>query len=1176
MSKYIALSIAIALLLFSCERESKSAIVNRSLPVLIKLSGYIVPSDSILPPDTITIKIPTGIIAKESQASVLKTNQSVIPLSLKISKMSTTMRIIGEEETDLPKLITFEERRVITGVPKQVFVKEPLYKEINPGSFFYFSKGQGLLHDQIRALAQDTIGNIWIGTDRGLSRYDGKYFYHFTSNEGLPESLINALFIDSHQNLWISTYGKGVTKYDGKYFTNISTVDGLPHDLVNCIFEDKNGTIWFGTRKGLVKYDTGRLTVFTTSNGLSANDVRSIIEDNTGRMWLATYGGGISIFDGESFSTFSTKEGLIQDHISLLFVDSKMNIWISTAYMGIIKYDGRSLISYTTREGLGNNSIRSILEDRDGNMWFGNSNGNITKFDGSSMRVYGKSDGLVAEAMRSSLQDKNGNLWFGTRGSGLVRFEGRLFTHYTEQDGLSSSRISSISEDPYGKLWFGTYGGGINVLTERITNGVKRQYITPFTTDSGNKGKFVTSILEDNIGNLWVSTDNKGLVKYDGKKIYTYDKSIGLLDNMVINVNKDNSNNIWFSSARLGVSVIKGNKVITYSSKNGLSSNHIRSTLQDSRNNYWFGTSGGGVTKYDGKNFIHVNKKNGFFTDTINSIIEDNRGIIWMATHGEGVIRYDGETFIRYSEESGLKSNLALSILQDSKGNIWIGTRYGLHEIKKRVHEAIDSSRRSITINSYGIDEGFFGLECRKNAIAESKNGTIWIGTEDRLTAYHGGTTYGDDYSPSLQITKLQLFNEDVPWEKLYSNPDSTVIIGNGIKINGVRMSAISNWYALPQNLILSHRNNYITIHFIATTHTQIKSVRYQYKLEGLEKNWSTLSDKTEASYGNLKHGKYIFRVKSITGEGVESTESTFAFTIKPFFWETIYFRLGIIILIILLSYFFIKTRIRKANLKATLLDSEVLSLRKQLLLEEQESTIAKEERDKLFSIITHDFRRSINSFADASKSLSEVVTELEGKELKTISDKINSSWTKLTNMLDNVHQWSRIQQHKTIFNPEKIVINEIIQDDLRILTQIANEKEITITHSIPTLLKIDSDPRMFRIIMRNIISNAIKFTPRGGDIIIKIIGRKSNSVEITIEDTGIGMSEEIKHSLFDLNKETERYGTEGEPGTGLGLMICHSLVKQHLGSISVESEIKKGTKLIIILPKKQAIGVQQ
>jgi ligand-binding sensor domain-containing protein/signal transduction histidine kinase len=1149
MKQVLVYLFILSVTLVSCKRESAT---NEShlQPAILTIKGYVVPSDSVLPPDTTCIKIPNGVPVRMSPPFALSTNQSNIPLSLKISKMITTTRHIGAGEYKIPSVVQFNESKKMVGFPVRVQVKEPLYKEINPGSFFYYNTTQGLLHDQIRALAQDSIGNIWIGTDRGLSRYDGKDLYHFTENQGLVNELINVLFIDSKQNIWISTYEGGVTRYDGKYFTKISTQEGLPHELVNCIFEDRHNRIWFGTRRGLVMYEEDKLTIFTTENGLSANDVRSIIEDGSGKMWIATYGGGISIYDGDSFSVFTTKEGLIQDHISLLFRDSKNNIWISTAFMGIIKYDGRALTSYTTKEGLGNNSIRSILEDRDGNMWFGNSNGNLTRFDGSAMRVYGKSDGLVAEAIRSSLQDKNGNIWFGTRGAGLVRFEGRLFSHYTEQEGLTSARISNINEDHNGKLWISTFGGHINILTEGVSNSVKRQYIQHFGPESGFNNRFVFKTVTDSEGRIWIASDFNGLVMYNGSKLFNYDEKSGIPGKTVTLVETDNSGRIWLSTMRTGISLLDGDKLINYRIRNGISGNHLRSFLQDSKNNIWLGTAGGGVTKFDGKSFIHFNKKHGFFTDTINDIIEDNRGIIWMASVGSGLIRYDGESFIRYSEESGLKSNALSSIIQDRKGDLWIGTRYGLYQIKKRVLESIDTINRGISLNSYGVEQGFMGMECRKEALHEASDGTIWIGTENRLTAYHGGSTTENEIPPSLQITNIQLFNEDVPWSSICAYPDSTITLKNGIKINHIKIKDVSEWYAIPQNLRLNRKSNYITFQFIATTHSKTSKIKYQYMLEGLDKNWSSSTERTEVSYGNLKQGNYTFRVKSLAGNGLESNESSFSFKIKPSWWETIFVQILVILLVIYLLLKYIRHRTKTLNKEKEQLENRLCETSAELEKSLKRAQILNHEKEKVFSIISNDLRGSISSFLGITKTM--------------------KSAQSINNLLDNLLQWSAIQQNNILFNPEKININDAFLNDLGQLTEQAKEKEISITHKIPVKLEIEADLKMLSTIFRNLISNSIKFTPRGGAVNIKIDTKSKEDISIIITDNGIGMTQDTIENIFTLNIETGRSGTEGEPSTGLGLLICNNLIKKHSGRIEIISEIKKGSKVIVSLPRRQ------
>ena len=1165
---FVIISILLITLL-SCIRETETGDTGIK-PSILKDIGYVVPPDSLQPPDTSLLKVSNVMISRISEPVALKANQKNIPVSLKISRMVTSTRRIGTGEFTNPRVINFKETSVSVGLPAQVLVKEPIYKEINPGSFFYYSKMQGLLHDQIRALAQDSIGNIWVGTDNGLTRYDGKYFYHFTQNQGLANNLINALFIDSKNNIWISTYEGGVTRYDGKSFTQISTKSGLPHDLVNCIFEDKYNRIWFGTRKGLVLYQEGKLTVYTKETGLSANDVRSIIEDGSGRMWIATYGGGISIFDGDTFSVFTTKEGLIQDHISLLFRDSKNNIWISTAFMGIIKYDGRALTSYTTHEGLGNNSIRSILEDRDGNMWFGNSNGNLTKFDGSSMRVYGPNDGLVAEAMRSSLQDRNGNIWFGTRGAGLVKFEGRLFSHYTQQEGIANSRISHISEDSHGNLWISTFGGALNILSEGVTNGIQRQYIRSFGPEAGLKGRFIFKTVNDSEGRIWIATDNNGLLMYDGTRTYTYDKSTGFPNNTVLMVDTDNHGNVWFSTTKSGVSIIKGEKIISYNVKNGLSSNHVRSFYQDSKDNLWIGTAGGGVTKYDGENFFHYNKKHGFFSDTINDIIEDNRGVIWLASGGNGLIRYDGKNFIKYSEESGLKNDMVVSLLQDRKGNIWAGTRFGLHEIKKRIHESIDTLNVSVKINSYGIEQGFVGMECRKEAMLEASDGTIWIGTEDRLTAYHGGTSLDKTITPELKISKVQLFNEDVNWSKVKEREDSVIVLQNGIKLRNISLSGVTAWYSLPENLKLTRKSNFITLHFIATTHSQIKNIRYQYMLEGVDKKWSSPTEKTDVSYAHLKHGKYNFRVKSISGEGVESNESNFSFSVKAAWWETIWVQTILVLLLLYSIYRFIQAQIETHTKNSDKLHRELLDKNSEIDRFNDNLEKVNIEKGKILSVISNDLRGPINNFISLTKSFKAETSEITNDKVKDYTDKILNSANSINVLMENLLQWSRIQQDNIVFEPVKVNIFELLNGELENFYKQAQNKNIRLLNKIPVKLEVEADQRMLRTILRNLISNAIKFTPRGGDVQIKADTKSKETISIIVADNGIGMTPDVEENLFTLNIQTGRSGTEGEPSIGLGLLICKYMARKHSGHIEVVSEIKKGSRFTLILPRKQ------
>ena len=1139
-------------------------------PAMTKASGYVVPKDSILPPKITVAGKPTVVKAGKLKETpvVSKLYSASEPKILTI--LSPSKKTIGANGLLEPTKIETVEKKIVCIEPEQVEVKDPVSKDINPSNFFYFGKRQGLRHDQVRCLIQDKVGNLWIGSDDGLTKYDGKYFYHYTTKQGLASNIINSLFEDSKGNIWFSTFNRGINRYDGSYLITLTEKDGLLDNIVNCIFEDSSGNIWFGTRKGLSRYDGENFTNYAVAQGLAANDIRSMIEDKTGRIWIATYGGGISIFDGKSFSTYSQKEGLPLNHISSLFMDIEGNIWISTAFEGIIKYDGKNFFSYTIKEGLGSNSIRTILQDDDKNMWFGNANGTITKFDGKSFRHYGVADGLVAEAIRSSLQDINGNIWFGTRGAGLIRFDGRLFSHMEDVQGLSKNKVYSMSEDKNGNLWFGTYGGYVTIYSEHERNGVLTADYRKFGKEEGLNDPYVLGMAMEKNGNIWLGTDLHGLSVYDGTKIYTYKKEQGLVSNGIMGILLDKTGNVWFATFSSGVTKFDGKNFINYKKKQGLSSNHIKCIFQDSKENMWFGTAGGGITKYDGNNFTHFNKANGFYSDTVNSIIEDKGGRIWFATEGAGIVRYDGQTFIRYAEESGLKSNSVVSLFIDSRDNLWAGTSQGLHFIKRKYLDVLDSSNRTLFINSYGTEDGFSGSRCIVGAILEDRNGAIWVGTDDRLTAYHGGEKRSENpVPPNLKITNIRLFNEDIPWREIAENKDTSFTLHNGVSINKFKFTNIERWYDIPIGLNLSYKNNYLTFCYIGITHSQMRNVRYVYKLEGLDENWNFPTKMTEASYGNLRPGKYTFKVKAISGDGESSKEVSYSFVIHSPWWETWWFYIIAILFVAFILFSFIKLRETKLKSDRELLRKKIDNQTSELTLKNTELHKLNLEKDKLFSIVAHDLRGPFSSFLGLTTLMAEELDSFTKDEIKEFAAKMNNSASSIFSLLENLLQWSRLQHGTIPFNRKPFSLKSLALENMELIKHTAKEKDIEFNINIPDEIEVFVDKNMLQSIIRNLVSNALKFTSRGGRVNLSAITAPGNKVEILVEDNGIGMSKEMLSCLFHLNIEIGRCGTDGEPSTGLGLLICKEFIEKNNGTLTVESEIKKGSRFIVTLPLK-------
>ena len=459
----------------------------------------------------------------------------------------------------------------------------------------------------------------------------------------------------------------------------------------------------------------------------------------------------------------------------------------------------------------------------------------------------------------------------------------------------------------------------------------------------------------------------------------SFSKLQGLKHDAIRCMLQDKSGNLWFGTDGGGVSKYDGQSFTHFTEKQGLSNNDVSSILEDKSGNLWFGTSGG-VSKYDGKSFTHFTEKEGLSDNKVYSILEDKSGNLWFGTYG-GVSKYDGQSFTHFTEKEGLSNNVVLSILEDNSdshrnGNLWFGTRFGLSVLSKaKVFEINDKvksgsiNERDVFFKKYNYDDGFYGVGCNGKSILQDKNGTIWIGANDRLTAFHSSGVEPDTIPPNIKLTSISLFNENIAWVNLTSpqpSPkerdqsnvakDTSYVLGNGVTVGDFEFDGISKWYGLPENLSLAYNNNYLTFNFIGITMMQPKKVKYQYKLEGLDENWSALTSRTEAPYGNLPQGNYTFKVKAMNSEGYWSSEFCYTFTIRPPWWKTWWFRTFIALLAITSFWYYIKSREKKLVAEKEKLEKTVEQrteelVQKNIIVEKQKELVEEKHREITDSI---------------------------------------------------------------------------------------------------------------------------------------------------------------------------------------------------------------------------------
>ena len=829
-----------------------------------------------------------------------------------------------------------------------------------------FTTSNGLTNNKVQKGCIDKNGNLWFGTyGGGVSRYDGRSFTNYTNVHGLVNNNVMSTFEDKNGNLWFGTWGGGVSRYDGKSFRRYTTAHGLAGDLVWAIIEDKTGNIWFGTDRGVSRLNhDGSFSKYTSAEGLASDDVRSIQQDKNGNFWFGTSEHGVSCYDGRSFINYTAEHGLANDTVLSIFEDQNGLLWFGCGSGKISWLDNKKklpgekpkFMNWTIAEGL--TAVHIITEDKNANLWFGmtegafrliwdkKSNLNKENFTGITTR-----QGLPHNNVNSILVEKNGNVWFGTDHGGVALLDRDLkfLTSLTTNESLLRNHISSILEDERQNLWFGTLGGeGLFRLTP------DGQSLLRYSTAQGLPDNSIVSIFQDKKENVWVTTFGSGVsrISSDGKSLLRYTTAQGLPAKPIAKIFEDKHGNFWFGSKGGGVSRLSSDRKLltTYTTDQGMPDNHIRNIVEDKKGNIWFGTERG-VSRLgpDAKSFTNYTIEHGLTNNDVTSILEDKNGSIWFGTKGGGISRYDGKSFVSFTTAQGLSDDQVTDIVMDKKGVIWFGTYKGFTALKGFVQDLKDTlnqpcqknlqpsnelSNSELERNNfkpvfeiYNIKTGYPLEEITSNMLV-TREGMIWAGngTREKSVRFDYSSVHTNPNPPNVFIQSIKINNEAICWNDLSHDKEKTDSFTKAPnvleelsqfgklfdeeqrqamreKFSAIKFDSITRFYPVPVNLVLPYRYNNITFDFAAIEPARPGLVRYQYMMEGYEKDWTPVSDKTNATYGNMHEGRYNFKLKAQTPDGVWSQPITYSFTVLPPWYRTWWFKIIVVGCLVTLLY---------------------------------------------------------------------------------------------------------------------------------------------------------------------------------------------------------------------------------------------------------------------------------
>jgi signal transduction histidine kinase/ligand-binding sensor domain-containing protein len=1035
------------------------------------------------------------------------------------------------------------------------------------------------------AIVQDSTGYLWIGTDAGLLRYDGQSilpYQHVKDDQNtLPDNKVHLLFVDREKNLWVCT-SRGLCRYNPEQdnFSPViveSNLRGAPEIYVDEIAEDQTGQLYIANQNLVYKFDKtqnlflkvtelkgGKITalVFDDQNNFwigasnngglfyynqkdhyltpylnKPNDKNSISNNEIndvalvkGNIWIAAYGGGIDFYNPE-LKTFKHYVSPFQyENFSLsIYIDRKKNLWIST--LGSLKlYDPKKDIFYNYYYDQNNpKSLRKDLwrfyQDKQENYWtiqsiggisFARIDNNFKHYDNLSANYWRTSEKSIA----AIAEDQSGNLWIGNYYNGIDVFnwkENRTirFVHQDkDKKSLGAGTITGIFRDSRQQMWIGSNLGGLQRFNPQANN--FETYINNPNDTTSIANNDIRSITEDVNGNLWCIVHGKGVDRFDPQKqiFYHYNSKNNHLGNdYAFKVFFDSKQNLWVPTV-YGLSFLKRGEHVF---KNFVS---------------------------DPKDTTSING------NEIHTVYEDSKHNIWASSLA-GLNKYDPETgkFTRFS--AGLRSKHIFSILGDHNNFIWVSSASGISKL--------DPASGKFT--NFDQNDGLLSKEYYDNSCLIDGNNQIYFGGFDGIDIFNPDSLKKVPKQPNLTFTDFRIF-----YKSLTAKTDSTILDKH---IN------------YTNNIILNYKQNSLGFRYTAIDLTNSGKLTYNYQLDGFDNNWIESEGVLEANYTNLKPGTYTFKVRArYEDEEWGKKELAIVIQIVPAWWMTTWFKIILGLVLVLAPFIIVFWRIRLLRSQREKLQKLVAErtneiLNKNDLLKSQAMTLEQKndqlsrvnsEKDKYFSIIAHDLRGPFNGFLGLTQIMTEELDTLSKEELLRMAKGLEKSASSLFRLLENLLNWSRMKQGLIPFNPTGMQLLTVVDESIAVLLDQAKIKEIDIAVNISADLSVFADTNMLQTIIRNLVSNALKFTHIGGKVTISACNEDASNIIVTIKDTGIGMSSEMVDNLFRLDAQTGRPGTDGESSSGLGLLLSKEFVEKQGGKIWAESEEGVGSTFYFTL----------
>ncbi|MBL9172182.1 MAG: hypothetical protein JNL10_01485 [Verrucomicrobiales bacterium] len=991
--------------------------------------------------------------------------------------------------------------------------------------------------EQGSAIAADSAGDVWMGTRSGVLQFDGAGFLRRTGDEGLPNNDVLSLCADPGGSLWVGT-ARGLARRTGERFDPVSV--GAEPRPVRALYRADNGFVWCGTSAGLVRLppdDSGPIEV-----GDSHLQILALEGNRKGLLFVGTKEGLFQLQGTNLLGPLT----LFSGPVNSLRASSRGTWWIgSTGRLRELDADGSRVLRTITEPLLG--VIQCLFEDADGTLWLG-SNSGLWRYDGRSFLNCGSADGFGGGSVNSLTRAIDGALWMAS-GNGLFRLNDRSVIRYSVADGLPSNRLNDVCEDGAGNLWvsFGWIAPGV-VRLDALKRTAVRPLVERFSAQSGLGFEVVFDIQRDLANRMWFSTWG-GLSRYlgdgPGRRFHNISSAQGLPGANVISCAPVGDRGIWVGTeqgaAWLNFEGITGPDptIQAFTNLPVVGQWMVGGILVETNGVSWMYNNGrsGGILRWDGTNGTLLSRTNGFPLDRVDGMSPGPNGTVWFV--GGEVLKYDGRRFSTPSRggRNGLSSSIH-SVAQSRDGSVWLG---GESQIT-----GFDGTSWTVWTVPDGVPVGTV------NCLHWGDSDRLWVGTENGLTCLQRRRR--DPPVPTVTLTTDRPGTESLPVPEIIRG--SRVSFGFGVKdLASPADRRQFRWVLAPGFLDAS----------------QVLS----------QTGWSATGPAQGWEWTPSKAGSYTLALQFVDRDLNYSKPSLVHLSVVPI-W---YLRLPVLVsssfgilglagtsLFFGFRYQTQKRRIReketawKAGLEAK--NNELAEANRNLLLSQAAAEAARQDADaanraksQFLANMSHELRTPLNAIIGYSEMVQEM-SDATVSEVAPDLQKINAAARHQLGLVNDILDLSKIEAGKMTASPETFDLERLVAEVASTIQPLmARNSNALRVECPPDIGSVFSDQTKIRQSLFNLLSNASKFTERG--TVVLSVGRDGKRVRFTVTDTGIGMTPEQLGKLFEAFVQADAATSRKYGGTGLGLVLSRRFCRLLGGDLTATSEPGVGSTFV-------------